>query len=651
MKPVGQPLEIILTFTCTEKVEAFSPFPWKERQYLVEVGKGRSAPVSFDWSNQEIRNALEFWDRLEPGSKVMEGLVRCLQDFLRGSDWPAAEKQIEDALKASPPRPVHLVIQTKNAEELNYLPWELLRLRGSEKRLVALDDCHIQYECLPSPPRDPLRPLTGRILFAYSSAGGAVPASAHINAIRDACDGTQILFDPKQDVLSEVSRASLVRKLEEKDRPVTVLHLLCHGTRVGGSAYGLSFSSVDSPAESEHIDAREFQDLIFSGRRASSLRLVTLCSCQGGDSGEPANLVGSMASMLHSREIPAVIASRMPLMCEGSVILTEVLYDGLLQQRKNLRTALSEARKKLRTQTKYRDWLSLQLYARAGDETALTPFTKPPPVSGPSFRKLILIRHEAYSRVAVDPEPADAPALFNDRQAHVISIDQTALLEQREWKNLPEEVARLSAPDGTLRMAYSERDADVGYYGFPYVPLAALAGFLAKSRDVHVFEYVSNRFQWEAGNETFLSTLESDVQPRESGDTARLRLSVSAPVSLEDCRQVLPDPEVALDMHFSLQMPKRGSVRQEEQLKLYVQKIQDALDQYISGSPLRPLRSIHVFAAVPVSVAFLLGKVLAATWLPECFIYNYGRTERPAYKWRLSLQAAAQGKRSVKIFK
>jgi hypothetical protein len=120
---------------------------------------------------------------------------------------------------------------------------------------------------------------------------------------------------------------------------------------------------------------------------------------------------------------------------------------------------------------------------------------------------------------------------------------------------------------------------------------------------------------------------------------------------LEDCQQVLPDPEVALDLHFTLPAPRRGSVRREEQLKAYVQQIQDTLDQYISGSPPRPLKSVHVFAAVPVSVAFHLGRALAATWLPECFIYNYGKLEQPAYKWRLSLQAAAQGRRSVKIFK
>ena len=32
------------------------------------------------------------------------------------------------------------------------------------------------------------------------------------------------------------------------------------------------------------------------------------------------------------------------------------------------------------------------------------------------------------------------------------------------------------------------------------VPLAVLAGYLAKNRQVHVFEYVSGRFQWEPGS-------------------------------------------------------------------------------------------------------------------------------------------------------
>lgn len=651
MSAVQPPLEIILKFTSTRSPTTSSAFSWKEEGYWMEHADGNGASVLFPWHEPWLRSALESWNEIELSSELAEQLSRCLREFLRPTRWSSEEDKIEQALGEKPPRPIHLIIRSANADELYYLPWELLRLK-SGRRPVGLEDCLIQYECPPGPSQEQRHPPQGRILFAYSSAGGWVPAEAHLAAIRTACDKAGFPFEPDQDVVHEVSRKALVEKLNETARPVTVLHLLCHGTRVGDTSYGLTFSSAESPTERDPVDAMELQDLLFSSRRPHPLRLVTLCSCQGGDAGTPGHLLGSVARMFHQQGVPAVLASRMPLTCDGSVTLTEALYEALLVRRENLRTVLSAARGRLRNQVRSRDWLSLQFYARAGDPSALTPFSEPPPPApAPSGRRLILIRHEAYSKVPVEPEPSDAPALFAGRQPQVVGIDQTPALEQRDWKNLEAEVKRLASPEGALRRTYGERDADVAYYGFPYVPLAALAGYLAKSRQVHVFEYVSGRFQWESGADAPQLPLQVDVQARESGSHARLRLSVSAPVSLDDCRQVLPDSEVRLDMHFTLEAPKRGSVRRQEQLKAYVQAIQDTLDQYISGKPELRLESVHIFAAVPVSVAFLLGQALAANWLPECFIYNHGGQERPAYKWRLSLQAAYQGQPAVKIFK
>lgn len=651
MSAVQPPLEIILKFTSTRNSTASSTFSWKEESYWVEDENGDGASVRFPWDAPWLRPALEALEEPEPGSEVLERLGKCLWEFLLPSHWARDAEKIERALESRPPQPVHLTIRSANADELYYLPWELLPLK-SGRRLVTFENYLIQYECLPVPTQERPPAPKGRILFAWSCAGGWVPAAAHEAAIRSACEKADFPFDPKQDVLHDVSRKALVDKLKDTDRPVTALHLLCHGTQVSNNAYGLTFSSMESPNEPDRLDVTELRDLIFSSQGAHSLRLVTLSSCQGGDAGTPAHLLGSVARMLHGQGVPAVIASRLPLSCSGSVTVAETLYEGLLVQRDNLRTVLSTIRGRLRSEVKSRDWLSLQFYARADDESALTPFIEPPPPApAPSGRQLILIRHEAYSKVPVEPVPSDAPGLFAGRQPRLVAIDQTQELEQRDWKNLEAAVKRLASPEEELRRAYAERDADIAYYGFPFVPLAALAGHLAKNRQVHAFEYVSGRFQWESGAPTPHLPLEVDVQPRESGNAVRLRLSVSAPVLLEHCRQVLPDSDVRLDLHFTLEAPKRGSVRREEQLKAYVQAIQDTLDKYILGNPALPLKSIHIFAAVPVSVAFHLGHALAATWLPECFIYNYGKLEEPAYKWRLSLQAAAQGRRSIKIFK
>ncbi|WP_224373184.1 SAVED domain-containing protein, partial [Hyalangium versicolor] len=277
-----------------------------------------------------------------------------------------------------------------------------------------------------------------------------------------------------------------------------------------------------------------------------------------------------------------------------------------------------------------------------------------PPVSAPPQRPLILIRHEAYKQATEQPRPEDSPAFFAGREPLTVPINQTVELEQRDWSNLEAEVKRLAARDGDLRRTFVKRDADIGYYGFPFVPLAVLAGYLAQNRQVHVFEDVSGRFRWDPESDIPPPPLNVDVQSREAGKAARICVSVSALIDLNDCRQVLPDSDVMLDLHFALAKTGRGSVRREDQLKTYAQVIRETLNRHITSNmdPERRPASVHLFASVPVSLAFYLGDALTASWLPECFVYNYGLpSERPRYKWRLSLQAAFEGRRSIKIFK
>ncbi len=303
--------------------------------------------------------------------------------------------------------------------------------------------------------------------------------------------------------------------------------------------------------------------------------------------------------------------------------------------------------------SKSKDWASLQLYAREWDDEALDPFRRSVPPSSDSTtprRELVLICHEAYAKAHVTLEPEDAPALFAHRKVREAIIDQTQALEGRQWKKLGAQVKRLASPKGELRRILLERDTELVYYGFPFVPLAALVGYLAKTRHVHVFEYVREvgRFTWVREANGSFPPLLVEKKEGESGSAARIRLSISAPVRLEDCQQVLPESDVRLELHFSLEFPQRGSVRREEHVRAYAQQIRTMLDQHVVGNP--EIKSVHVFAAVPVSIAFCLGQALTATGLPACCVYNYGGEEQPRYKWRLWIQAAATGQDSVDVF-
>jgi hypothetical protein len=551
-------------------------------------------------------------------------------------------------------------------------PWDVLRIpQVFPARHAALDHRLSIVRCLDvtqPPPPTFVSPLGVLLVRAGARGYGGLQYQTEQDSITDALSS---ISDAQCEPLDMPTRQELRRKLRAF-RP-HVLHFMGHGKvdNDTGSGWVYLQDEKGGPARLRAQDVAE----LFSGIPAP--QLVVLNTCQSARGTLSVNGHGSVAGALVSQGVAVVIAMQFAISDQAAVAFTAEFYTRLAEGA-SIDDAVTEGRLAMRSKVPDSfEWCTPALYMRDGAagvllqpalskssaqteegggraQDRLTPSSEPLPAPVPSQRPLILIRHEAYKQVTEQPGPADAPALFAGREPRMVAIDQTVGLEQRDWRNLEAEVRRLAARDGELRRTFAERDADIGYYGFPFVPLAVLAGYLAKNRQVHVFEYVSGRFQWEPGSDTPPPPLNVDVQTRGAGKAARICVSVSALVDLDDCRHVLPDSDVMLDLHFALATTGRGSVRREEQLKAYVQVIRETLDKHITSNrdPARRPESVHLFAAVPVSLAFYLGDVLTASWLPECFVYNYGLpSERPRYKWRLSLQAAFKGRRSIKIFK
>ncbi|NVI98866.1 SAVED domain-containing protein [Myxococcus sp. AM009] len=647
MTILEEPLEVVLEFFGDGK-----DFTWSPREYNFKPTGGDASTLQIPWD--QLRPQLEALSTGEPGAVLLEQFGQELRRFLAPTAWPLVESKIVQALAED--RPVHLTLRSHRADDIFYLPWELLRLTA-RRRLGRLANCLIQYECATDVSSvSPMRP-TGRILFAYSEAGGSVPFIKHIEALSNICREAGLNFDPNQDVLHNVNQSRLAARMADAKHPVTALHLLCHGGQKdedSTSFHGLIFDpKQDDDSEPDFLDAADLQHLLFEASDSRSLRLVTICACKGGDAGTPGAFMESSARMFHRQGVPAVLASRLPLTCSGSITFTEALYRKLLLCRENMRTALAAARTELALKERSHDSISIQLYARAGDIRALLPFSDPPP---PSFddaqpRETVLIRHSAYSTAYGAPSTQDMPTLFARRHVRpVISIDQAPMISERKWENLEPEVAKLAARDGVLRRTLEEPDTDIVYFGFPYIALAVLVGYLAKTRHVDVIEYdrAVGRFMWHQDEKEPEPPLRMEATPKDSGTAAQVRISISADVQQEECDLVLSSSNVKLDLHFSLERARRGVVRRASQLREYVNVIREAIDSHIAGNS--SIESLHVFAAVPVSVAFHLGQALAFTGLPNCFIYNFDARDAPRYKWCMHLQAAAEGRTSITLF-
>jgi hypothetical protein len=123
-------------------------------------------------------------------------------------------------------------------------------------------------------------------------------------------------------------------------------------------------------------------------------------------------------------------------------------------------------------------------------------------------------------------------------------------------------------------------------------------------------------------------------------------VSVSARVLESACEAVVPRQMLRLDLHVESNKIGRGIVGHETQGREYAARVRELLDNNIAG---QQYASLHVFAAVPVSVAFLIGQVLAHSSVPDVYVYNFETNVKPQYAWRLGFSEALRGDQCVEF--
>jgi len=356
-------LELRLELLRAENADKPFEFPRGRQVYLRDVD-GQVRQTELLWSDQVFEDLAQLASP-RPDSSAVQRLGEALRGFVSPLHWLPDEASLKHALHEG--QGLDVVLRF-SASELYALPWELLTLEGSGQALGELPGCNVRYEWPGT--KSALAPSAassgGRLLFAYSAAGGAVPAALHLRAIRDACERGHWSFDAHRDVLENVSRDSLEQVLQESKEQNLVLHVLCHGGRQGETA-GLWWNSPRPGGGPDFVDGASLRRLL--GPQASRLRLVVLSACHGGDAGPFGNPLGSVAQALHRVGLPAVVASRLALSQEGSVRLTQTLYASLLVELATLGEAVAAARRhlgRLGEGMAALDWASVQLYAHGG---------------------------------------------------------------------------------------------------------------------------------------------------------------------------------------------------------------------------------------------------------------------------------------------
>ncbi len=415
----GEPtMRLVLEFHRSEQADDPYAFRVGRQEYVRRTAGGGSETAILDWDDQLLQD-LASVQSPDCAPAIVQRLGDRIQRFLAQTEWPREAAELAAAVDRR--EPVRITLRM-SAAELYALPWELLTFKGRGEHIGALPGVTFHYECpdtQTAPEQPSPRPEGGRILLAWSAAGGAVPAAEHQAAIAKACsEGYYDYFDPSTDVLAHTSVERLLEKLEAaaNAESFSVLHILCHGSK-RGSTFGLTLDGVDHGSV-DVVDGGRLRRVL--SPHAARLRLVVLCACNSGNDGEIGNQLGSVAQALHRAGIQAVVASRFPLSVVGSVRLTAALYMTLLGHPASLESAIMAARQRLLPMAGF-DWASVQLYARDADGDDTRPVVFRP------YRGLLAF-HQEHRRFFFgrDREIAevltDLQALIDRKQARLVIV-------------------------------------------------------------------------------------------------------------------------------------------------------------------------------------------------------------------------------------
>lgn len=218
-----------------------------------------------------------------------------------------------------------------------------------------------------------------KILYAFASPSGfaAVPAQAHLEALRRAIDPWVKARDTPAERVVEVRKLLTVlpnataRSISDacQAEDYTHVHLLAHGAPLPGSdrRYGIVLCKEGEATEHIVVDgqslAMALKSMNSNGRAKQPPTVVSLATCDSGNASSVLTPGGSIAHELHAQDIPWVIASQFPLWMRASNVAAELLYSGLLAGN-DPRWVVHELRQRLRIDLPdTHDWASIVVYA------------------------------------------------------------------------------------------------------------------------------------------------------------------------------------------------------------------------------------------------------------------------------------------------
>lgn len=169
------------------------------------------------------------------------------------------------------------------------------------------------------------------------------------------------------------------------------------------------------------------------------------------------------------------------------------------------------------------------------------------------------------------------------------------------------------------------------YFGAAPIPLAINLGFLVGSWakiEVRLFHHVHKNWNWTSlnSNITLINTGIPNDQIEGEGEII-FKVLTSYPIQDEDTYEIIEKPLKKISV--SVESPGKDSLACQNDVDIFGNAFKDGIDAI--SNHLRNASRIHLFASVPVGMAFIMGTKISSTIHKNIQVYQYKETSNPRY--------------------
>lgn len=252
------------------------------------------------------------------------------------------------------------------------------------------------------------------------------------------------------------------------------------------------------------------------------------------------------------------------------------------------------------------------------------------------LKGLLIIKHE-YFRTITNEECIQAlPEEWKNLNREFISVKDESL-RLNELYDAPQVQIALAQRNFFNKTIKEKLEGLPGYkilyFGLAPIPLAIDLGYQFHNfRDIEAFQLHHVEKKWyqvtsHKAIKEFKLQVNNLPDPKQKGiNELILRLSISHHIRPQDTVDVLPE---AAEVEMELTDPNEDAITTKEEMMMVAEEFKRIMDA-ISNSESK-IEVVHLFAAIPVGVAFIVGTKISPNIHPYVQTYQYSANEKPKY--------------------